>query len=48
MNKLTNSLARNDESAKPAAQEEPKLEKISDSPATIPQKIFLTISVFFR
>jgi hypothetical protein len=38
----------NYESAKPAEQEEPKLEKISGSPATIPQKIFLTISTFFR
>ena len=38
----------NDESAKPARQEEPKPVKIPGSPATIPQVIFLTISTSFR
>ncbi len=36
------------ESAKLAYQEEPKPVKISGSPATIPQEIFLTISTSFR
>jgi hypothetical protein len=36
------------ESAKPADQKEPKPAKISGSTATIPQKIFLTISTSFR
>jgi hypothetical protein len=38
----------NYESVKPADQEEPKPVKISGSPATIHQEIFLTISTSFR